>query len=80
MNFADFVKRAKMVLKEDAGSEGTAYLVKFKGNLPEEEGFTVEDKADGQAKIIFGFARDYGFALQTLKDLGVEVIGLELLY
>jgi hypothetical protein len=77
-NYGEFLAKAKMVLKEHAGSEGFAYLLKYKGEL-KEEGFKVEDKEDGKAKIVFDIPHDYGFALQTLKDLGVEVIGLELL-
>lgn len=78
-SYGEFLAKARMLLTEDAGSEGTAFLVKFKGEL-KEEGFKVEDKANGQAKIIFDYPHDYGFALNTLKDLGVEVIGLELLF
>jgi len=78
-SYGEFLERAKMILKEDAGSEGMCYLLKYKGAL-KEEGFKVEEKEDGKAKIVFDMPRDYGFALQTLKDLGIEVIGLELLY
>ena len=78
-SYGEFLERAKMILKEDAGSEGMAYLLKYKGAL-KEEGFKVEENEDGKAKIVFDMPRDYGFALQTLKDLGIEVIGLELLY
>lgn len=83
MNLKEYIARAKKILKEDAGSEGLCYLVKFKGTLPEAD-FTVEEKetVDGVqcAKIKFVYPKDYGFALQALKDLGVEVVALELLY
>lgn len=83
MDLKEYIAKAKRVLREDAGSEGLCYLLKFKGSL-KEEGFKVEEKSieDGVkcAKIRFDFPRDYGFALQTLKDLDVEVIGLELLF
>ena len=83
MGLKEYIARAKRILKEDAGSEGLCYCVKFKGTL-KEEGFTVEEKSteDGVqcAKIKFAYPRDYGFALQTLKDLGIEVVGLELLF
>ena len=79
INFSEFCEKARVLLKEDAGSEGLSYIVKYTGTLPE-EGFKVEDKSNGQAKITFDYPHDYGFALQTLKDLGVNVIGLELLF
>ena len=74
MNLKEYIARAKKILKEDTGSEGLCYLVKFKGTLPE--------AVDGVqcAKIKFVYPKDYGFALQALKDLGVEVVALELLY
>ena len=41
MDLKEYIARAKRILKEDAGSEGLCYCVKFKGTL-KEEGFTVE--------------------------------------
>lgn len=83
MLIREFIEKAKRVLKEDAGSEGFSYKLKYKGSL-KEEGFIVEEKSteDGEAcaKIKFDYPRDYGFALQTLKDLGIEVVSLELLF
>lgn len=83
MSLREYIEKAKRILREDAGSEGMAYLLKFKGTL-KEEGFIVEEKTteDGVqcAKIKFEYPRDYGFALQTLKDLGIEIVGLELLF
>ena len=79
MNFKDLKAKAKSILREDAGCEGLAYSLEYTGEL-KEEGFKVEDKADGKAKIVFDIPRDYGFALQTLKDLGINVVALELLY
>lgn len=83
MNLKEYIARAKRILKEDAGSEGLCYLLKFKGTLPEAD-FVVEDKQteDGVqvAKIKFAYPKDCGFALQALKDLGIEIVGLELLY
>ena len=79
MSYLEFLKQAKQVFREDAGSEGLAYIVKYKGEL-KEEGFKVEDKKDGEAKIVFEYPRDFGFALETLKALGVDVIELKLLY
>lgn len=79
MNYPEFLKRAKQVLREDAGSEGMAYIIKYKGEL-KEEGFKVENKKDGEAKIVFEYPRDCGFALNTLKDLGIEVLEIKLLY
>ena len=80
MNFADLITKGKMVLKEDAGSEGFAYIVKFKGELKETDDFTVEDKKDGQAKICFKDPCDCGLAAMKLKDLGIEVLSLELVF
>ena len=90
MNFADLITKGKMVLKEDAGSEGFAYIVKFKGELketdenvvsvPDGDDFTVEDKKDGQAKICFKDPCDCGLAAMKLKDLGIEVLSLELVF
>lgn len=83
MNFSEFLEKARPILqnvklKEHAGSEGLCYKLKYTGNLPE-EGLVIEKLEDGEVKITFDYPRDYGFALQTLKDLGVEVISLELL-
>ena len=80
MNFSEFLAKAKIILKEDAGSEGFSYIVKFRGKLPQKEGMIIEEKSEGQAKILFTVPKDYGLALQELKDLGVDVIGLELLF
>lgn len=79
MNYQEILKMGRQIFREDAGSEGLAYIVNFKGEL-KEDGFKVEDKKDGEAKIIFDYPRDYGFAMETLRTLGVEVIKLELLY
>ena len=80
MNFADLISKGRRVLKEDAGSEGFAYIVKFKGELKETDDFTVEDKKDGQAKICFKDPCDCGLAAMKLKDLGIEVLSLELVF
>lgn len=84
MNLKDYIAKAKKVLKEDAGSEGFCYCLKYKGTLPEDPCFTIEEKEtkDGVqcAKIKFAYPKDYGFALQVLKDKGVDIIGLELLF
>lgn len=79
MNYSEILKLGRQIFNEDAGSEGSAYIVTYKGEL-KEEGFKVEDKKDGEAKILFDYPRDYGFAMETLRTLGVEVIKLELLY
>lgn len=80
MNYPEFIEKAKKILKEDAGSEGLSYLVEYKGTLPESEDFTIENKEEGKAKITFNYPKDFGLALQCLKDQGVEVIKLELLF
>lgn len=85
MNFSEFIEKAKPILKdvktlkEEAGSEGLSYKVKFNGTLPE-EGLKIKEKVDDAAIIEFDYPHDFGFALQTLKDLGVEVVSLELLF
>jgi GTP cyclohydrolase II len=83
MNLQDYIAKAKRILREDAGSEGFLYLLKYKGEL-KEEGFVVEekttDKEDKCAKIRFEYPRDCGLAAQELKDLGIEVVSLEILY
>ena len=82
MDLKEYIEKAKRVLREDAGSEGLCYGLKYKGTLPEYACFTVEDKKteDGVqcAKIRFPYPKDYGFAAQVLKEHGIEVIGLEL--
>ena len=59
----------------DVELTGVTYKVELK-----EEWFKVEEKANGTAKIVFDFPKDYGFALKTLTDLGINVVALELLY
>lgn len=79
MNLNEFLEKAQKILNEDAGSEGLAYRLKYTGAL-KEEGFKVEKKEDDAVIIRFDVPHDYGFALNTLKDLGIEVVGLELLF
>lgn len=79
MNLKEYIAKAKRILKEDAGSEGTCFLVKHEGEL-KEDGFKVEEKTDKGTKIRFDYPHDYGFALQVLKDQGINVTGLELLF
>lgn len=83
MNLEEYLKKAKRILKEDAGSEGLCYRVYYTGELKEGD-FTIEDTkttVDNKISIIkFNYPKDYGFALQYLKDLGNELIKLELLF
>lgn len=85
MNFSEFIEKARPILKdvkplkEDAGSEGLSYRVKFNGTLPE-EGLKIKETKDGFTTIEFDYPHDFGFAMQALKDLGVEVVSLELLF
>lgn len=72
-------KAHQLGLNEDAGSEGFSYKLKYEGEL-KEEGFKVEKKEDDYVIIRFDYPHDYGFALNKLKDLGIKVIGLELLF
>lgn len=79
MNLHDYIAKAKRILKEDAGSEGFCYLLKYNGELKEGP-FTVEEKTEEGAKIRFDYPRDCGLAAQELKDLGIDVINLQLLF
>lgn len=81
MHLKEYIARAKAILNinEDAGSEGLCYLLKYTGTL-KEEGLKIEETTEEGTKIRFDYPHDYGFALQTLKDLGVEVEKLELLF
>ena len=88
MNLNEYIEKAKKILgtatlKEDAGSEGLQYIVEYTGtfsivgdeaiveSLPNKDGIK-------QCKLTFKVPKDYGFTLQYLKDLKVEVKALHL--
>lgn len=79
-SYGEFLAKARTILKEDAGSEGLAYVVKYEGKLEEAEGLHVEEIGKGQAKLTFDYPHDYGFTVNLLKDTGVKVLALELLF
>lgn len=87
MNISQYIKRAKMVLKEHAGSEGLKYIVFAKSGLKavKNEKYEISEVASengGQkATVDFVYPHDWGFAINTLKEeLGVEITGLQLIY
>lgn len=79
-SYGEFLAKARTILTEDAGSEGLTYIVKYEGKLEEAEGLQVEKIEEGQAKLTFDYPHDYGFCVNLLKDMGVKVLGLELLF
>lgn len=88
MNIPEYVKLAKRVLNEDAGSEGLVYLVEAKSGLKaiENELVKIDEVATSNgitsAKASFVYPHDYGFALQTIKELleGIDITALKLVY
>lgn len=88
MNVQEFIKYAKRVLNEDAGSEGMAYKISAKSGLKaySDDKMTINEVKtvnDGtEASVQFTYPHDYGFALQSIKDaLGdIQITSLTLLY
>ena len=87
MNIPQYLKRAKMILDEHAGSEGMKYKVFAKSGLKavKNENYEISEVGteNGSATAIveFTYPRDWGFAINTLKeDLGVEILGMQLIY
>ena len=88
MNIPEFVKLAKKVLNEDAGSEGMEYQIEAKSGLKEIENEQVKIvdviTKDGvtSARLLFSYPQDYGFAVNTIKNLlpELELIALKLVY
>lgn len=87
MNLSQYIKRAKSILNEHAGSEGFKYFVFAKSGLKamKNENYeiseVVSENGVQKATVDFSYPRDYGFALNTLKeDLKVEITGLQLIY
>lgn len=88
MNIPEYIQLAKKVLNEDAGSEGMVYLVEAKSGLKAVENDIVKvtdvktDNGVTSAKANFAFPQDYGFALNTIKELleGIDIIALKLVY
>ena len=86
INIQDFLKEARRVLNEDAGSEGLTYTVKASAGLKalDNDELVIEDvhQEDGEtvATVKFRYPHDYGFALMTLKqqleDLNITSLAL----
>lgn len=88
MNISDYIKEAKKVLNEDAGSEGMVYCVEAKSGLSATENEQLkisEVKSENGvhcANVEFVFPHDYGFALNAIKEAlpNIEIIALKLVY
>ena len=88
MNIPEYIKLAKKVLNEDAGSEGLVYMVEAKSGLNAIENDLVkidEVKTENgvtSAKASFVYPHDYGFALQVIKELleNIDITSLSLVY
>ena len=88
MNVPEYIKLAKKVLKEDAGSEGMVYLVEAKNGLKAVETELVKfdevktENGRTTAKATFTYPQDYGFALNTIREAlnGVEIVAMSLVY
>lgn len=88
MNVPEFVKLARKVLNEDAGSEGMVYKVHASTGLRaiENETFKIDEVANENGvttgKVTFAYPHDYGFALNTIKENleGINIVGLTLIY
>lgn len=88
MNVPEYIKLAKRILNEDAGSEGMVYEVEAKSGLKAIENEIVAiDEVKSQngitvARAQFAYPHDYGFALNAIKQLleGIEITALKLVY
>ena len=88
MNVPEYIKLAKRILKEDAGSEGMVYQVEAKSGLKAIETELVkidEVKTENGvtvAKATFVYPQDYGFALNTIRESleGIDIVSLKLVY
>ena len=88
MNIPDYIKLAKRVLHEDAGSEGMMYKLVAKTSIRpvETDLFTiteVEKEDDMNTAIVrFTYPRDYGYALNTIREAfeDIDITSLSLVY
>ena len=88
MNIPEFVKLAKKVLNEHAGSEGMEYQLEAKSGLKTIETDQVKivelNTKNGvtTAKVLFSYPQDYGFAVNTIKNVlpEIEIVTLKLVY
>ena len=88
MNIPQYVKLARKILNEAAGSEGMQYLVEAKAGLKafQNELLTIDEvrSINGitTARARFAYPHDYGFALNTIKENlnDIDIISLSLVY
>ena len=88
MNVPEYLKLAKKVLNEDAGSEGLVYQVSARSGLKAIDNDMLKineiKSEDGisTAVVEFAYPQDYGFALSTIKENleGIEIVSLSLIY
>lgn len=87
MNIQNYIKRAKRVFNEHAGSEGMKYKVFAKSGLKavKNEKYEISEvnSANGgqEAIVEFVYPHDWGFAVNTLtEELGIDITGLQLIY
>lgn len=87
MNLQQYIKRAKRILTEDAGSEGMKYKVYAKSGLKavKNEAYEIKEVTNENGEqcafVEFVYPHDYGFALNKLThDLGLDITGLRLIY
>lgn len=88
MNIPEYVKLAKKVLNEDAGSEGMMYQVKAKSGLKSVDTGVIKiadvktEEGVSVGNASFAYPHDYGFALNAIKEAlpDIEIIALNLVY
>lgn len=88
MNVPEYIKLAKKVLNEDAGSEGMQYIVEAKSGLAALENETLiidevkQENGLTSARVRFTFPHDYGFALNKIKENleNIDITSLKLVY
>lgn len=88
MNVPEYIKLAKNILNEDAGSEGLEYIVEARSGLKAIDTNIVKiDEVKSQngitsARVSFAYPHDYGFALNAIKENleGIDIVTLKLVY
>lgn len=88
MNIPEYIKLAKKVLNEDAGSEGMQYKLQAKSGLKalQTDLMTIDEvKSENgvtTARVSFTYPQDYGFALNTIKENleNIDIVSLSLVF
>ena len=88
MNVPEYLKLAKKVLNEDAGSEGLVYTISAKSGLKAIDNDMLKineiktENGIATATVEFSYPQDYGLALATIKEHleGIDIISLSLVY